>query len=957
MVTTIKISEMTDGGDFALDQVAPVLQSGANRKVTVQLQFAATGDTATRPASPATPTIRYNTDFEQFEYWDGLAWTQLSSSGSVAALIARLAAHTAGDGASMIGLENQGAVSGKTVQDMSEADFIVKTTTSSLLNGFALSSLSTGFMSVTTGTGALVSRSITGSANQIDVANGSGLSANPQISISANPQFSGTSNARLPFGSTAQRPVTPLDGMIRYNTTDNVLEYYDSNLADWQQVAPTTGVVASVSGTLNRITSTGGLNPIIDISGSYVGQTSLITLGTVTTGTWQSTIISPTYGGTGINNGSSTITIGGSVAFSGAHTFIGVLTGDTNVTFPTSGTLSTTTGTVTSVSGTAARITSTGGNTPIIDISASYVGQASITTLGTIGTGVWQGTVIGSTYGGTGVNNGSSAFTIGGNFSMVGAHTFAGTLTGDTAVTFPTSGTLLTSASAVSSITGTANQITASASVGAVTLSIASNPVLPGTGGVTLPQGTTAQEAGAAGTMRFNTQTTVFEGTLDGIAWTPFSTAAGTVVSVSGTSNRITSTGGTTPVIDISASYVGQSSITTLGTISSGTWNGSVISPTYGGTGVNNGTSTITIGGNTAFSGAFTFTGTLTGNTAVTFPTSGTLSTTTGTVTAVTGTTNRITSSGGNTPAIDISASYVGQASITTLGTIGTGVWNGTVITGTYGGTGVNNGASTITIGGNVTFSGAHTFTGTITADTSVTFPTSGTLLTSASAITSVVIQVFTADGTYTPTSGMKYCIVEAVGGGAGGGGCATTSAVQVAGAGGGGGGSYARSVLSAATIGASKAVDIGAFGAGGTAGANNGSNGSDTTLGTTLVVGKGGSGGTGAAATGSAAGNAGGAGGVAGTGTVTVVGGLGQGGIGIFQATAYNAQGGAGGNSAFGQGGAFVTRIALSGSNNGGSTALGFGSGGGGASNTISCAATAGGDGAPGYMIITEFI
>lgn len=41
-------------------------------------------------------------------------------------------------------------------------------------------------------------------------------------------------------------------------------------------------------------------------------------------------------------------------------------------------------GTVTSVTGTAARITSTGGNTPVIDISGSYIGQASITTVGTL---------------------------------------------------------------------------------------------------------------------------------------------------------------------------------------------------------------------------------------------------------------------------------------------------------------------------------------------------------------------------------------------------------------------------------------------------------------------------------------------------------------------------------------------------------------------------------------------
>lgn len=53
---------------------------------------------------------------------------------------------------------------------------------------------------------------------------------------------------------------------------------------------------------------------------------------------------------------------------------------------------------VTSVSGTTNRITSTGGTTPVIDISASYVGQSSITTLGTIGTGVWQGTAIADAY-------------------------------------------------------------------------------------------------------------------------------------------------------------------------------------------------------------------------------------------------------------------------------------------------------------------------------------------------------------------------------------------------------------------------------------------------------------------------------------------------------------------------------------------------------------------------------
>jgi len=104
-------------------------------------------------------------------------------------------------------------------------------------------------------------------------------------------------------------------------------------------------------------------------------------------------------------------------------------------------------GTVTSVSGTSNRITvANGTTTPVIDISAAYVGQASITTLGTIGTGVWQGTVISSQYGGTGVNNGGRTFTIAGNFAVAGGHALTFTTTGATNVTLPTTGTLITDA-------------------------------------------------------------------------------------------------------------------------------------------------------------------------------------------------------------------------------------------------------------------------------------------------------------------------------------------------------------------------------------------------------------------------------------------------------------------------------------------------------------------------------
>lgn len=90
-----------------------------------------------------------------------------------------------------------------------------------------------------------------------------------------------------------------------------------------------------------------------------------------------------------------------------------------------------------------------------------------------------------------------------------------------------------------------------------------------------------------------------YQVTHTGTNWSLFATtpAGAGVTSVSGTTNRVTSTGGTSPVIDIAASYIGQSSITTLGTVTSGVWHGtsidlaSFVSGNLGITHLNSGTS------------------------------------------------------------------------------------------------------------------------------------------------------------------------------------------------------------------------------------------------------------------------------------------------------------------------------------------------------------------------------
>lgn len=97
-------------------------------------------------------------------------------------------------------------------------------------------------------------------------------------------------------------------------------------------------------------------------------------------------------------------------------------------------------------------------------------------------------------------------------------------------------------------------------------------------------------------------------------------------------------------------------------------------------------------------------------------------------------------------------------------------------------------------------------------------------------------IRVFSASGTYTPTPGMKNVRIRLVGGGGGSGGVGATASTQVVASSGGAAGSFAEGWLTAALIGASQSVTIGA---GGTAGAtySAGGTGGDTSLGSLVIV------------------------------------------------------------------------------------------------------------------------
>ena len=318
---------------------------------------------------------------------------------------------------------------------------------------------------------------------------------------------------------------------------------------------------ASTSPTVNYITAT---STTATSTFPYLSVTTNSNVGTVVGGTWQGTAVGAQYGGTGQNFSASSglVNFYSGAASTIATSSLGLLTTNvakgtnlywTNDRFDTRLSATTTLPNLTTLLG-LTNATTTG-----ITSTNSW--------LGTIRSGTWNGTAISNQYGGTGLD--SSALT--GIAQIV-----AGTWSASSTLSAAYGGTGWNSIQANSILLGNGAGKLATTSAGTdgyvlalsagVPTWLATSTLSTITGTLTVAKGGTGLTAYTAGDVLYASGT----GTLAGTSTANLKTT----LALNNVENTALST------------WAGSSNITTLGTITAGTWSGASIANTKGGTGL-----------------------------------------------------------------------------------------------------------------------------------------------------------------------------------------------------------------------------------------------------------------------------------------------------------------------------------------------------------------------------------
>ena len=332
MSAQVTITQLPSAGALTGTENVPVVQNGVTVQTTtgaiagagaLNYPFLTTGSTA------GLTQARALTAGAGLSLADGGAGTtlQINMTGAAAALNAASTGLLVKTGTTTVANVALSVGSGMTIVN---ADGVAGNPTISLSTNLQnVSSLSgTGLVTVNGTTFSQIT--LTGTANQIAVANGTGVSGNPTFSLADNPILPGVASTTLPSGTTSDRPASPVNGMLRYSTSLGLLEGYING--SWQVIAASglTGVISVGTGTGltgGPITSTGTIsiaNTAVS-AGSYgsatqVGTFTVNAQGQLTSASNttianipNSSLInsSVTVGTTAIPLGSSSLTLGG----------------------------------------------------------------------------------------------------------------------------------------------------------------------------------------------------------------------------------------------------------------------------------------------------------------------------------------------------------------------------------------------------------------------------------------------------------------------------------------------------------------------------------------------------------------------------------------------------------------------------------------------------------------------
>jgi len=191
-----------------------------------------------------------------------------------------------------------------------------------------------GLMTIATN-GAISSTSIVGTTSQIAVTNGNGVSGIPTIGIASNPTLPGLAGVALPAGSSSDRSASAVNGTLRYNSDFGVLEAYLNGT--WTTLASGSGVTSIATGTGltgGPITSTGTIsiaNTTVT-AGSYTAANITVNAqGQITAATSNSSLVTSfNAGSTGFTPSTATtgaVTLAGILNVANGGTGVGTLTG------------------------------------------------------------------------------------------------------------------------------------------------------------------------------------------------------------------------------------------------------------------------------------------------------------------------------------------------------------------------------------------------------------------------------------------------------------------------------------------------------------------------------------------------------------------------------------------------------------------------------------------------------